>query len=45
MSPLRVLVAGGGIGGPTAAIALARRGLRVSVFERAPEIRAVGAPV
>ncbi len=40
---LHVLVAGGGIGGLTAAIALARCGFRVTVFERAPEIRALGA--
>ncbi|HJZ93539.1 MAG TPA: FAD-dependent monooxygenase [Gemmataceae bacterium] len=40
---MRVLVIGGGIGGLAAAIALRRAGLEVSVFERAPELREVGA--
>ena len=40
----RVAVVGGGIGGLAAAIALKRAGLEdVEVFERAPEIREVGA--
>src|SRR6267378_3199873 len=39
----RVLVVGGGIGGLAAALALKRVGVRASVFERAPEIREVGA--
>jgi salicylate hydroxylase len=38
-----VTVLGAGIGGLTAAIALARRGARVSVLEQAPEIAEVGA--
>lgn len=39
----RVIVVGGGIGGLTAALALQRRGFRVSVFERADEFREIGA--
>ncbi len=38
-----VLVAGGGPGGLVAAIALARKGFDVRVFERHPELRAAGA--
>lgn len=38
-----ILIAGGGIGGLTAGIALRRAGFEVRVFERAPEIGAVGA--
>ena len=38
-----VLVAGGGIGGLAAALALVRRGYRVRVFEQAPEIGEIGA--
>ena len=33
-SPLRVLIAGGGIGGLAAALALARTGAEVRVFEK-----------
>lgn len=40
-----VLVAGGGIGGLSAALACARAGHRVSVHERAPEVTEVGAGV
>lgn len=40
-----VLIAGGGIGGLTAALALLRRGFDVDVFEQAPELREVGAGV
>lgn len=38
-----VLVAGGGIAGLAAAIAFARRGLTVRLFERAPSFHEVGA--
>ena len=37
-----VLVAGGGIGGLSAALALARKGLRVRVLEKAPEFGEIG---
>ena len=40
-----VLVAGGGIGGLSAALACARAGHRVSLHERAPEVTEVGAGV
>jgi salicylate hydroxylase len=40
-----VLVAGGGIGGIAAALALARRGFAVEVFEQAAEIGEIGAGV
>jgi salicylate hydroxylase len=40
-----VLVAGGGIGGLAAALALVRRGFRVQVFEQAPEIGEIGAGI
>jgi salicylate hydroxylase len=38
-----VLIAGGGIGGLTAALALLRRGFDVDVYEQAAELREVGA--
>jgi salicylate hydroxylase len=38
-----VLIAGGGIGGLTAALALLRRGFDVDVYEQAGELREVGA--
>lgn len=40
---MRVAIVGGGVGGLTAAIALARRGIEVEVYEQAPAINAVGA--
>jgi salicylate hydroxylase len=39
----RVLIAGGGLGGLTAAAALLKMGCDVEVFEQAPELREVGA--
>jgi salicylate hydroxylase len=42
---LPVLVAGGGIGGLAAALALVRRGFSVQVFEQAPEIGEIGAGI
>mgnify|MGYP003336927438 CR=1 FL=1 len=40
-----ILIAGGGIGGLTAALALLKRGFDVDVYEQAPELREVGAGV
>jgi 5-methylphenazine-1-carboxylate 1-monooxygenase len=40
--PMKALIAGGGIGGLTAALCLHRAGLDVEVFERAPEVRELG---
>lgn len=41
----RILIAGAGIGGLTAALALARRGFEVDVFEQAPELMEFGAGI
>jgi len=44
MAPARhVIVAGGGIAGLTAALTLARAGIRVTVFEQAPKLEETGA--
>ena len=43
MTPLHVLIAGAGIGGLTAALALLERGMKVTVFERVGELREIGA--
>lgn len=43
MDVKRIIIIGGGIGGLAAALALQRRGFRVVVYERAPEIREIGA--
>ena len=40
-----IAIVGGGIGGLTAALALARRGIAVEVYEQAPELRELGAGV
>lgn len=45
MSKPKVLIAGGGIGGLTLALALLQRGYRVEVYEQAPELKEVGAGV
>lgn len=42
---MSVLIVGGGIGGLAAAVALRRVGINARLFERAPEIREVGAGV
>jgi salicylate hydroxylase len=42
---LRVLIAGGGIGGLTAAAALLQKGIDVAVYEQARELKEVGAGV
>jgi salicylate hydroxylase len=42
---VNVMIMGGGIGGLATALALQRRGFRVQVYERAKEIREVGAGV
>ena len=44
-SGLPVLVAGGGIGGLAAALALTRRGLKVKVLEQAPQLGEIGAGI
>lgn len=40
-----VLIAGGGIGGMTAALALLQRGIDVDIHEQAPELRELGAGI
>ncbi|HET7362477.1 MAG TPA: FAD-dependent monooxygenase [Burkholderiales bacterium] len=42
---MRVLIAGGGIGGLTAALALLKHGIDVDVYEQARELKEVGAGV
>jgi 3-hydroxybenzoate 6-monooxygenase len=44
-SPTPVLVAGGGIGGLAAALALVRQGFAVTVLEQSPEIGEIGAGI
>ena len=44
-STLPILVAGGGIGGLAAALALVRQGYRVKVLEQAPELGEIGAGI
>jgi salicylate hydroxylase len=45
MTPSPILIAGAGIGGLTAALALQRQGFRTIVFERAPAVGDVGAGI
>jgi ribulose 1,5-bisphosphate synthetase/thiazole synthase len=45
VAPLKVVIAGRGLGGLTAALALAQRGFDVEVYEPAGEVREVGAGV
>lgn len=45
MSKTKILIAGGGIGGLAAAIALLQRGLDVEVHEQAGELREIGAGI
>jgi 2-polyprenyl-6-methoxyphenol hydroxylase-like FAD-dependent oxidoreductase len=42
MTPFRILIAGGGIGGLVCALQLHRLGLAVEVFEASKEMRALG---
>jgi salicylate hydroxylase len=44
-TPLPVLVAGGGIGGLAAALALVRQGFAVKVLEQAPQLGEIGAGI
>ncbi|MEA2403120.1 MAG: FAD-dependent urate hydroxylase [Thermoleophilaceae bacterium] len=44
-SGLKVVIVGGGIGGLTAALALRDAGFEFELFERAPEIRPIGAGI
>ncbi len=39
----RIIIAGGGLGGLAAAVALLERGFQVVIFEKSPELREVGA--
>jgi 2-polyprenyl-6-methoxyphenol hydroxylase-like FAD-dependent oxidoreductase len=44
-TPLPILIAGGGIGGLAAALALARQGYAVKVLEQAPQLGEIGAGI
>lgn len=45
MKPLNIIIAGAGMGGLCAAIALRRAGHQVRVYERAPELAPIGAAI
>lgn len=45
MADKKIIIAGGGIGGLTAALSLAKRGIRSIVLERAPELGEIGAGI
>jgi salicylate hydroxylase len=45
IQPLKIIIAGGGIGGAAAALALLRKGYDVEVYEQAAELGEVGAGV
>lgn len=42
---MKVIIAGGGIGGMSAALALLKKGIDVEVYEQAPELKEVGAGI
>jgi salicylate hydroxylase len=42
---LPIIIVGGGIGGLCAALALSQRGRRVTVLERSPEMKEIGAGI
>jgi len=43
VSPIKVIIIGGGIGGLTAALALLQRGIDVDVYEQSAMLKEVGA--
>ena len=45
MASAPIIIAGAGIGGLTAALALARKGFRVEIFEREPNLDEIGAGI
>lgn len=45
MDNIRIIIVGAGIGGLSAGLALQRRGFKVAIFERAAEIKDIGAGV
>ncbi|NDE90856.1 MAG: FAD-dependent oxidoreductase [Alphaproteobacteria bacterium] len=45
MDRLKIIIAGAGIGGLTAALCLARAGHNVTIYEKATELKEVGAGI